>query len=63
LYVVQVHFAAPLGLSSSPYKHPSLVSPLQSSLLSCKISLSFSVSFFFFHWRLVAEFWRSWVIT
>jgi hypothetical protein len=39
LYVVQVHFAAPLGLSNSPYKHPSLVSPLQSSLLSCKISV------------------------
>jgi hypothetical protein len=39
LYVVQVHFAAPLGLSSSPYKHPSLVSPLQSSVLSCKISV------------------------
>jgi len=49
LYVVQVHFAAPLGLNISPSKHPSFVSPQQSSLLSCKISLSFSVRFFFFN--------------
>lgn len=43
-----VDFAAPPGPSSSPSKHISLVSPLQSSLLCNKISLCRSLFFLFF---------------